>query len=959
MPARHSRNEKRHNSNRHGSRWTTAAGRLVRVLLAAVLLAALVFGLPWGLIYFVGWPLPHRLPSWADIATTLTSPMSTTFLTDAMACILWPVWGLFVLDVAGTAAQAARGLPVPAVPKAGPLQSLAAVLVSTIVLSLLSTRSAAPAAAASASPRSHVTATAPAASAELAAEPTGMTGPAPFDSRTRKDSVTVRVPSNGVYDSLWRIADRTLGDGSRWPEIYTLNRGRPQPDGHTLTNPNLVRPGWILRLPSRPSHLAGSHKPPRSTPPAPPTTAPTPSHTATPETPSTTAGPSPSVTPASPSAPPSVPSAGTTRTDVGHAHHSPGLNLPTGAFVGAGMAAIVAGALLTVRLRHRIRYRPGSGERDDLAVAPVVRALRIAHDQATAESELFPGVAEAATEADSASGRTVGVRDGQAVAWDLARTRGLGLIGPGAPDAARALLISLLTDHPAEVLIPRADAALLLDATAAERRQPGGLHIVDDLGAALDAFEGELLRRTRTTTDPRGDEAVSDQEVVLVATPAAHADRRLQAILDNGSTLGLAGILLGQRRPGGTLRVRNDGTVAAVSPDLAEVFAGARLFNLPADDARALLDLFADAGPTAEPPSPSRPLRTASDQPAPTRTSPRSGSTTNRSRPARRRLGPGSHQGTTTLPAGGDSDAGARQGPVADVRDEADPHPAPAAATPTPALSRVSVRTDATALRPLELAVVGRIRLTHHLAGGDTHADLTGSLAPKHREVLTYLALHPDGVRREALAGAIWPDAPRNRPYNSFHATLSQLRRALRIATHDEQTDITVHFDGHYALDRTQVSVDLWDIREALRAGRHYADDHRAALERVLALYTGDLAVEITAEWVEAPREALRRDVLDVIGAEVSAVREADPEQALRLLEHARALDLYNEAVYRGIGRLQARMGRRDAVPRTLALLTTALAELDAEPSQETVDLFAALQLPRHTGRTRQERAAG
>ena len=51
-------------------------------------------------------------------------------------------------------------------------------------------------------------------------------------------------------DSLWRIAARNLGTGARWKEIFDLNRGRVQADGRRLADPNLIRIGWTLELPS-------------------------------------------------------------------------------------------------------------------------------------------------------------------------------------------------------------------------------------------------------------------------------------------------------------------------------------------------------------------------------------------------------------------------------------------------------------------------------------------------------------------------------------------------------------------------------------------------------------------------------------------------------------------------------------------------------------------------------------
>jgi LysM repeat protein len=43
-------------------------------------------------------------------------------------------------------------------------------------------------------------------------------------------------------DCLWNIAKKQLGDGSRWKEIYDLNRDK-------ISNPNLIHPGLVLVMP--------------------------------------------------------------------------------------------------------------------------------------------------------------------------------------------------------------------------------------------------------------------------------------------------------------------------------------------------------------------------------------------------------------------------------------------------------------------------------------------------------------------------------------------------------------------------------------------------------------------------------------------------------------------------------------------------------------------------------------
>ncbi len=51
-------------------------------------------------------------------------------------------------------------------------------------------------------------------------------------------------------DDAWGIAERMLGDGFRWVEIWELNRGRAMETGRTFVDPNRLSPGWMLLLPA-------------------------------------------------------------------------------------------------------------------------------------------------------------------------------------------------------------------------------------------------------------------------------------------------------------------------------------------------------------------------------------------------------------------------------------------------------------------------------------------------------------------------------------------------------------------------------------------------------------------------------------------------------------------------------------------------------------------------------------
>src|SRR5204862_271614 len=50
-------------------------------------------------------------------------------------------------------------------------------------------------------------------------------------------------------DTLWDIAARHLGDGTRWRQVAALNYDRAQPDGGRLDRSHVLHPGWRLVLP--------------------------------------------------------------------------------------------------------------------------------------------------------------------------------------------------------------------------------------------------------------------------------------------------------------------------------------------------------------------------------------------------------------------------------------------------------------------------------------------------------------------------------------------------------------------------------------------------------------------------------------------------------------------------------------------------------------------------------------
>ena len=48
--------------------------KIAKGLSAFILLVVLLIAVPWALWHYVGWPLPHGLPSWSQFTTALNNP---------------------------------------------------------------------------------------------------------------------------------------------------------------------------------------------------------------------------------------------------------------------------------------------------------------------------------------------------------------------------------------------------------------------------------------------------------------------------------------------------------------------------------------------------------------------------------------------------------------------------------------------------------------------------------------------------------------------------------------------------------------------------------------------------------------------------------------------------------------------------------------------------------------------
>ncbi|NIJ10513.1 DNA-binding SARP family transcriptional activator [Saccharomonospora amisosensis] len=906
---------------------------LLGALLALAALAALLIGVPWGLWHYIGWPLPDHIPSRDEVEALLLNPLSVTLLLDILACIAWPTWLVFALDVARCVPDALRGVRPP---PTGPIHAVAGVLVAAVLLGLVGQRSTAPPATSLttdviASPAPVSTRTVEHSTIEqIAFAPPASSHAA--NTEAKPGTAIVQPPRAGVHDSLWRIAERELGDGARWPELFHANQDRVQADGRALHDPNLVYPGWVLVLPEPPEV---------STPPAPP---PAPQPPPPPQPPSDHPSPAPEPEHHPAPVPQNNPVSTTSTT---------GIVLVTGGFVAAGLASAVAAAMIVRRRRRMRAYQPGSGDREQPPPpAPAVRALRITYDEQqlgldeeTDDSDDPIVLTDAepdqvdspATEPSPLAEHAVeiGTRDERAQAVDLAALHGLGITGAGAEATARALLVHLLGTTTATVVVPEPDAVGLL---GAEPPASSRLRITPDLDAAIEELGSRL--------HPADTENVT-ATVLVASIRGPHA--RLQSLLDNGGDCGIVGILLGHWPAGGTVRVRADGIVTAASPELDQQLRGARLFHVGATDTRDLIELFAAATPTTvtDPPPAQAPDEAAGEgvtQPPLVRGHAEIGDVIDETDHNKLVEADGNEtlpeQDEATPPPAEDQlinvqSSTMQPSPDSPPDDEAETDAEPA-------------DDDCHAQRPFSLTTFGPLALLWNSSSGQQ--DLTERFAPKHKALLAFLALYPEGTTRETVRSALWPDATGQRPYNAFYATLSQVRKILTQATDEQAGDLIDQHADHVALNPDLVEVDYWHLYDAEHDRRTATtDDQRLdAWSRIAAIYTGEVAEGMSALWLDGPREAAHRTAIDALAGMAAYYRSSDPQRQLQLLEHARLLNPGNEDIYRDIMRAQAELGLTDAISRTLHLLTTALANIGDRPDPSTLTLARALQAREH-----------
>ena len=215
--------------------------RTLKGLGALLVLLLLMVGIPAALILFAGNPIPTM----SELQQALTGvDFGGTFLLGTILPLIgWGFWASFVFSVLVEARAALNNVTAPQLAGLRPQQALAGALVAAV----LAIGAGTPAAAMTAQPSTNGSSI----STQLEDTPTQPT-----------DQADARQYTIQTGDTLWGVAEQKLGDGSRWSELAEGLKNRPQADGTTMSDPNLIYAGWTVELPGDQTASSGQRTAP-------------------------------------------------------------------------------------------------------------------------------------------------------------------------------------------------------------------------------------------------------------------------------------------------------------------------------------------------------------------------------------------------------------------------------------------------------------------------------------------------------------------------------------------------------------------------------------------------------------------------------------------------------------------------------------------------------------------------
>jgi DNA-binding SARP family transcriptional activator len=214
--------------------------------------------------------------------------------------------------------------------------------------------------------------------------------------------------------------------------------------------------------------------------------------------------------------------------------------------------------------------------------------------------------------------------------------------------------------------------------------------------------------------------------------------------------------------------------------------------------------------------------------------------------------------------------------------------------------------------------------------------DVGDGFGAKSRELLFFLLLHPQGVGRDQIIEALWPETDPDKGYENFKFQLRVIRRHLRNESGPTEKFIE-QTDDVYRPSTRAFEVDVWEFDRLIAQAAEGGGPE--ALESATDLYRGELLRAVYYSWAEPLQRHFSSTFLDALMAlSDERLEQGDAAGALATLRKAIDANPHSEYLYRRTMEIYGRLGRANDIRRTYSELEAALAEIEAEPDNETAE---------------------
>lgn len=221
----------------------------------------------------------------------------------------------------------------------------------------------------------------------------------------------------------------------------------------------------------------------------------------------------------------------------------------------------------------------------------------------------------------------------------------------------------------------------------------------------------------------------------------------------------------------------------------------------------------------------------------------------------------------------------------------------------------------------------------------------------KAKQILAYLVTHDPqkiGVTKDKLIDAIWPEADPSTLENTFHVTLSHLRKA----TGTEKLEYVTHIGVVYQLnweagvwsDFDQFQIHLQNALRFEREGKIHKVD--IEFQKAAELYQAELLEDFYERWAEDLRDRFKGKFREVFfKLALISYRKQDFERSISYCQRLLLSDPADEEAHQLTMLCYNFLGNRASAVKQFKVCENNLKKfLEIEPSAQTISLFQKIK---------------